>query len=73
MSTAEQLAHEKRVRDVLNRARHEVGVRDLVTFSLGGMWKVLLSLGAVVYALFAKRDARPNSKQSDTTDRKEPQ
>jgi hypothetical protein len=71
MSDAEQVGHERRVQTVLRRARQETGVRDLVSFSLGRMWTVLLSLGAVVYALFARHGSETGGKQSDTTDQRE--
>jgi hypothetical protein len=68
MDSAERIAHERRVQNVLIRARQEIGVRDLISFSLGRMWSVLLSLGAVVYALIAKKAAEQGGSQSDTTD-----
>jgi len=43
--------HDRRVTNILTRARQEVGVRDLVTFSFARMWTVLLALGAVLYTL----------------------
>ena len=37
----------ERIRRIVDRARREVGVRDLVTFCVAHIWCVLLILGAV--------------------------
>ncbi len=50
-----QQAHtsEQRIRRVIQRARREVGIRDLLTFCLARIWTVLLILGAVCSAWYA--------------------
>lgn len=44
---------EQRIRRVVDRARREAGLRDLLTFCLARIWTVLLILGAVCSAWYA--------------------
>ncbi len=47
-SSAQQVqTSQQRIRQIVRRARREVGVRDLLTFCLARIWTVLLILGAV--------------------------
>ncbi len=57
--------HERRVRKILTRARHEVGVRDLVTFSFARMWTVLLAIGAAIYALVGSWHVNGQDRRND--------
>ena len=63
----DQREHDRRVQTILTRARRETGVRDLLTFGLATMWTALLSLGAVLYALFARSRVRPPAKPTTFT------
>ena len=63
----DQPEHERRVKAVLKRARRETGARDLLTFGLATMWTTLLSLGTVLYVLFANRRVRPTTKPTTST------
>ena len=63
----DQRDHNRRVKAVLKRARRETGVRDLLTFGLATMWTALLSLGVVLYALFAKWRVRPPAEPTTST------
>ncbi len=47
--------HERRVRQIVDRARHEVVVRDVLTFLVARIWIILLSLGAVLSVWYAKK------------------
>lgn len=48
-------AHERRVEQVLKRARHEVGLRDFLSFFGARLWTAVLAIGAELYAAVANR------------------
>ena len=50
-------AHHRRVAKILGQARRETSVRDVIVFSCGRLWAVLLSLGAVLYVLASGKHA----------------
>ncbi len=53
--TENNLRHQRSVNRILRRARHEVGVRDFLTFFGARVWTVALALGAVVYSALGGR------------------
>lgn len=69
-SAKTDVGHGRRVSKILDRARHETGVRDLVTFSGARMWTVLLALAAILYVLLDGAVARAsiNKTGAETSD-----
>ncbi len=57
---------EQRIRRIVDRARHETGLRDLVTFCVARIWSVLLILGAVCSAWYASSGKHPPSPNANT-------
>jgi hypothetical protein len=51
----DERAHERRVEQILRRARREVGLRDFLTFCGARLWTAVLAIGAELYAAFVNR------------------
>ena len=55
----------QRIRRIVQRARREVGLRDLLTFCVARIWSVLLILGAVCSVWYAKHGDHSSSPRAD--------
>lgn len=57
---------EARIKKILNQSKREAGARDLLTFTFGRAWSVLLILGAT-FVVVADQFARKTPSDGDGT------
>ena len=59
---------DRRIRNIINRARQETGLRDVVMFSIGHAWSVLQVLGALCLAVLEQLQDEPHVPEDSPPD-----
>ena len=53
-------ASPERIKDVVKSAKHEVGMRDLLTHALLRIWMPILSIGSIFFVFFNSKTKTKN-------------